>query len=210
MKTSGWCRYFHAMLCWCAGVFLFAGTLSVAAQDVESDLTIDRVTYEVVNGRPVVMVTLTNRDGGRMGYTGRVEVIHPGGTLAEAQQLASGSVPADTSIRVPVYLSSGLLDGDYTVRVYLLTGNGEPLAESGPHNIRIGEPPSSGPNLPAIAMLIAGLLLILASFRVGHTRRRRRNVPEVATIRKVAVSSAPAKEAGKITPLIPPRYRHKE
>lgn len=201
---AGWLR-----LVVCAMLCGFAGTLPAAAQDAESGVTIERITYETANGRQVIMVTIANRDGGRIGYTGRVEIVHPGGTLAEAHDLASGSVPADTSIRIPVYLGGGLLDGEYTVRVELRTGNGDPLAESGPHNIRIGESSSSTPRLLAIATLIAGLLLILASFRVGHVRRRKRSVPEVASIRKVEVSSAPAKQPGKITPLIPPRFRNR-
>lgn len=207
MSANGPGRPIGMMLCWIAGLVLFAGTLPAVAQESEPQLTIDRVTHEVVNGRPVVMVTITNHGGGRMGYTGRVEIVHPGGTLADALNLASGSVPGDTSLRIPVYLSGGLLDGDYSVQVTMRTGAGEPLAESGPHTIRIGDPPSSGPPFPAIILLLAGLLLILASFRVGHTRRKKRQVPDVATVRKVAVSSSPAKERGKITPLIPPRFR---
>lgn len=210
MRTNRPGRHIGIILCWIVGLVLFAGTLPAASQEVESQLTIERVTQEMVNGRPVVMVTITNHGSGRMGYTGRVEIIHPGGTLADALNLAPGSVAGDTSLRIPVYLSEGLLQGDYTMQVTVMTGAGEPLAVSGPHSIRIGDLPSSGPPFPAIILLIAGLLLILASFRVGHTRRKKRQVPDVATIRKVAVHTEPARERAKITPLIPPRFRQDE
>lgn len=192
--------------CWVAGFILLAGAHITIAQEDDSRLMIDRVSHETVNGQPVIVVTIANDTGGRIGYTGTVTVSHQSGEEVATHDLAPGSVPAQTSIRVPVYLGSGLMDGAYRAGIEVRSGTGELMDQRSDFEFRIGEEPSSTPPYPAIAMLIAGLLLILASVRVGYVRRKR-NVPDVAAVRKVSVNSVPARRTGKITPLIPPRFR---
>lgn len=180
------------------------------AQDIVWPLSIDRVDYEVVNDQPTLLITITNRMMDRLSYSGHLAISDEAGGLVSTHELMSATLPAGISIRIPVYLDAALLDGSYTAELQFFDRNGEMISRAG-WPIQVGAAPSS-PSLrvPAAIALVVGLILIVASFRVGPVRRRRAPLPEVATIRKVEISNSRAIQPGRIKPLVPPRLRQRE